>query len=224
MTGRIIPLHGDLHDEASTLLPWYVTGRLDTDDHARVELHLKTCSQCQADLAAERQLRAEIADMPGETAGHVDSGWAALRDQMGPLPQRRSSLARLDRQWRATAPWMRWAMAAQFTLLCIGAGTFAWQGVHATAPQAQYRAQYRAMGAKPEVSAGNIVVVFRPDASERDLRLTLRDNHARLVDGPTAADAYVLHVSAADRDAIVSHLRLQPVIVLAEPVDSGDAP
>ena len=32
MTGRIIPLHGDLHDEASALLPWYVTGRLNDDE------------------------------------------------------------------------------------------------------------------------------------------------------------------------------------------------
>ncbi len=220
MTGRIIPLHGDLHDEVSMLLPWYVTGRLDDDEKARVDLHLKTCAQCQVDLAAERHLQAEVADLPEDKAGHVDNGWAALREQMGSAPQRPGQLSRLDQQWRASAPWLRWAVAAQFSLLFIGAGVFGWQATRPAQPQPQYHA----LGAKPVAVAGNIVVVFRPEVSERDLRQALRDNHARMVDGPTAADAYLLSVPAGDRDAAVTRLRGDRAIVLAEPVDAGDAP
>jgi anti-sigma factor RsiW len=55
MTGHIISLHGDLHDDACALLPWYVTGQLDDADTARIKAHLPLCAQCQADLAGERR-------------------------------------------------------------------------------------------------------------------------------------------------------------------------
>lgn len=220
MTGRIISLHGDLHDEVSGLLPWYVTARLDDDDRARVELHLKTCAQCQTDLAAERTLQADISNLPEAGGPSVESGWAALRAQIGPVEASRSRVAGLGRQWQSSAPWLRWAVAAQFTLLFVGAGVFGWQATHPAQPVASYRA----MGAKPMTAAGNVVVVFRPETSERDLRQALRDNHARLVDGPTVADAYILEVPAADRDGTVVRLRDNPAIVLAEPVGAGDTP
>ena len=220
MTGRIIPLHGDLHDEAGALLPWYVTGRLDDDERARFELHLKTCAQCQAEVVTERRLQAEVAGLPEETAGHVDSGWAAMREQMGPVSPRRDRLHVIGKQWRSGPSWLRWAVAAQFALLCLSAGALTWQVAHG--PQAG--AQYRTLGAAPAPVAGNVVVIFRPEVSEHDLRQTLRDNHARLVDGPTVADAYILHVPAAERDATVTRLRAQAAIVLAEPVDGGDTP
>src|SRR4051812_29585585 len=113
MTGRIISLHGDLHDEVSGLLPWYVTGRLDDDDRARVELHLKTYAQCQTDLAAERALHAEIANLPETGVRSVDGGWAALRAHIGPVASSRSRVERVGRQWQSSAPWLRWAVAAQ---------------------------------------------------------------------------------------------------------------
>ena len=72
MTGRIISLHGDLHDDACALLPWYATGRLDAEDVARVEAHLPTCTQCQADLIAERRLQAAVAGLD-EATGDVDA-------------------------------------------------------------------------------------------------------------------------------------------------------
>ena len=69
-----------------------------------------------------------------------------------------------------------------------------------------------------------MIVTFRPDTSEQDLRNTLNESHARLVDGPTAADAYVLHVPAAERAAALVKLRQRANIVLAEPIDAAGAP
>ncbi|HWA60454.1 MAG TPA: hypothetical protein VG939_03725, partial [Caulobacteraceae bacterium] len=126
---------------------------------------------------------------------------------------------RLGQQWRVSAPWLRWAVAAQFAAIVIG-GTFLWQLQQKPAAPVVYHA----LGAAPESAAGNVVVVFRPDASERDLRQALRDTHARLVDGPTAADAYILHVTPEDRDAALLALRRKPAVVLAEAIDAGGAP
>lgn len=217
MTGHIISLHGDLHDDTCALLPWYVTGRLDAEDAARVEAHLPTCVQCQADLAAERRLQAVVAGLQ-VPAGDADAGFEALRGRLA--PRRAIPFSGLGRQWRDSAPWLRWAVAAELLLLVLGAAAMvAMHPARTSTP-----AQYHTLGAAPEPASANVVVVFRPDVRESELRRTLRDSHARLVGGPTAADAYLLHVDAAERAAVVAQLRHQDTIVLAEPVDAGDKP
>ncbi len=226
MNGHIISLHGDLHDDACALLPWYVTGQLDDGDAARVEAHLPLCAQCQADLAAERRLQAALAGLD-EPVGDVDAGFDALRGRLAPRSShgvtidlattRRQRLTQVGRQWRNSAPWLRWAVAAQLFLLVLAGVAL----VAITKPAVSPAPQYHTLGAAPVSDAANIVVVFRPDIRESELRRTLRDSRARLVGGPTAADAYLLHVDAADRAATVEHLRHEDTVVLAEPVDAG---
>jgi anti-sigma factor RsiW len=222
MTGHIISLHGDLHDDACALLPWYVTGRLEAEDVARVEAHLAICPQCQADLAGERRLHAAVAELD-EPIGNADAGFAALRGRLTPQPEAVGALPvqrrveGFSRQWRQSAPWLRWAVAAELALLVLAGAAFA-VSHKASAPQ------YRTLGAAPEPAAANIVVVFRPDVRESDMRRTLRDTQARMVDGPTAADAYLLHVAPAGRTEAVARLRHDATIVLAEPIDGGEKP
>jgi anti-sigma factor RsiW len=219
MSGRIISLHGDLHDDACALLPWYVTGRLDAEDAARVEAHLPTCAQCQADLAAERRLQAALSGL--ETPiGSADAGFAALSARLSARPPRlRARIGRIGQQWQGSAPWLRWAVAAQLALLVLGGAALVAGHLKPTVSP-----QYRTLGAAPVSPAANVVVVFRPDVRESDLRRALRDSHARLVDGPTAADGYLLHVDPAGRASAVEELRHDKAIVLAEPIDSGDKP
>ena len=219
MSGRIISLHGDLHDDACALLPWYVTGRLDAEDAARVEAHLPTCAQCQADLAAERRLQAAMSGLETPT-GSVDAGFAALSARLAPRPPRlRARIGTLGQQWQGSAPWLRWAMAAQLALLVLAGAALVAEHLK-PAPAAQYRT----LGSAPAASTANIVVVFRPDVRENALRKVLRDSHARLVDGPTAADGYLLHVDPAGRAASIDLLRHNTSIVLAEPIDAGEKP
>jgi hypothetical protein len=65
-----------------------------------------------------------------------------------------------------------------------------------------------------------VIVIFRPEASERNLRETLNASSARLIDGPTSAGTYVLHVPAAKRMVALARLRRDADIVLAEPIDA----
>ncbi|MBS0394555.1 MAG: zf-HC2 domain-containing protein [Proteobacteria bacterium] len=46
--------------EAARLLPWFVTGRLSSDDRGRVEQHVRDCAVCRADLEAQRRIRAAL--------------------------------------------------------------------------------------------------------------------------------------------------------------------
>jgi hypothetical protein len=212
MTGRIIPLHGDLHEQANALLPWYVTNRLDADERQRVAAHISGCAQCQADLAAESRLQALIKEAP-EPIGDIDAAWAKF--EMRPMPQPRAEKP-LVRQWRQSPGWMRWAVAAQLALLVLGGAAWVLR-TETSAPA------YHVLGAAPKAVQANVVVIFRPDTRESDLRAVLRDNRARLVDGPTAADAYLLHIEPTVRTEALQRMRATHSVVLAEPVDAVDA-
>src|SRR5271170_3452965 len=78
MTGHIIPLRGDPHQRIQSLLPWFVTNRLDADERAEVAAHLDACQDCRAEERLERRLAAEVAAMPMD----VEQSWARLRARL----------------------------------------------------------------------------------------------------------------------------------------------
>ena len=212
--GRVIKLLGDRHRDVQELLPWYVVDRLEPDERAEVEAHLAECEVCRAELAFDRQLDRAVGSLPLD----VEQGWAAMQQrlQASPAPARPASRrpAWLSAErWRMRSPTFGWALAAQAALLVVtGALLFQF---------APTNARYHALGAAPADTAGNLVVIFDPNLSERAIREILRANGARMVDGPTAADAYVLHVPAKDRPAALGRLRENNDVVLAEPIDAS---
>jgi hypothetical protein len=186
------------------LLPWYVTGQLDGAERARVEAHLNGCADCRAEVRFQRRLEAEVARLPLD----VEEGWARMRRRLAADRPGRRVVDALRRR----AAWLGWGVAA---VVSLGAGALL---LPSLAPS-QGAAAYHALGAAPRGTAGNVVVIFRPDATERQMRETLHASGARLVDGPTPADAYVLHVAPAQRPAALAILRGRGDIVLAQPVD-----
>lgn len=228
MTGRIIPLQGDRHRQVVALLPWYAAGRLDEADRAEVERHLGGCADCQSELRLERRLMAEM----GEAEALVphpsldpEQGWAQVRAQVSEPPARRRPARRwfgigrpAEGERPPASPWLVWAFAAQS---CAAVGLVAVVAVLVW-PPAQPR--YRALAAPPAAPSGNLVVIFRPETREAELRAILKDSHARLVDGPTAADAYVLKTPDAERQAVLTDLRRRSQVVLAEPIDPPAPP
>lgn len=205
---RIIRLHDENHWELQRLLPWYVTGRLDPTEHARVEAHLAGCQECQEEVRFERTLAETVKDLPLD----AEVGWRRLERRLKAEPQR------APRRWpgaRAATLWGGWAVAA-CALIAVGVTVL-------PRPQPS-NAAYHTLGAAHSVTPGNMVVVFRPETPERAIRSALAAAGARIVDGPTAADAYVLQVPAAQRPQALAQLRGGPNIVLAEPVDPGAAP
>jgi anti-sigma factor RsiW len=209
MMARIIPFRGDRHRDVQLLLPWYATGRLEAHDQARVEAHLSTCAQCQAELRTERTLRDEVAALPFE----AEAGWAQLRariDAEGPHRSPATTLRRWVAQARRAPPWVGWALATQ-AVLVLAAG--------ALAPTFLPAERYHALGAAEAAPSANIIVVFQADTPERDLRAALNAAGVRLVDGPTAADAYLLHAPPSTRDVALSMLRKSRAVALVEPLD-----
>jgi biotin carboxyl carrier protein len=85
MSGQILRLEPDPHVAVQRLLPWYLTGRLETAEHDIVETHLARCPECRAELETERQWQLLH---PGHGAQvDVEEGWARMRARLsGELP------------------------------------------------------------------------------------------------------------------------------------------
>jgi ethanolamine ammonia-lyase large subunit len=73
-------------------------------------------------------------------------------------------------------------------------------------------------------SRHNLIVRFRPNATEEDIRHVLRDTDAKLVYGPTITDAYVLTVPASDEKTAVVRLRGNSAVLLVESLDGQGMP
>jgi anti-sigma factor RsiW len=209
--GRIIRFNPDRHEETRTLLPWFLSGQLEAEERARVEAHLRDCAECQSELRLERRLARAVADLPVD----VDQGWTELRRRLEAAPARRDPLGRLGQALAAPGR-AGWAVAAQFVLVVVIVGALA-------LPFAN-QPRYHALGAPPPAPLGDVIVVFQPEAKVEDLARVLRANGARLVDGPTTADAYVLNVPLGQRTAVLGRLRADSAIAMAEPIDAPEQP
>jgi anti-sigma factor RsiW len=205
------PIAADAHEDTEELLPWYATGQLDAADRERVELHLSGCARCQRQLKAERRLVDEFRSMTPE----VDFGWARLRSRIeGPERRRSNWFARVVADLRQLS---RPAVTALATVVVAMTGSAALLLASLNQPA------YEALGSPPVSGSANVIVMFRADTTEADMREALRTSGASLVGGPTSADAYLLHVQPEARPSALARLRANDDVTLAEPIDGPAA-
>ena len=208
---RVLQIDPAAHKVADVLLPWLVNGTLRDDERAFVEQHVAACPRCQREVEWLRDFHAACA-----TADSSDESAAALRSLKRKLdarpPARRSGWLG---SWRGGV--VRGAMAAGFVVVALlGAALFA---------AVSEPSIYRTLGTAPSASptTGAFVVVFDPATPEGDLRRILRDADARLVDGPTQSNAYVLDVPPAHREQALRELKSNPAIVLVQRLDAKES-
>lgn len=203
------------HTGIEILLPWYVTGRLDEADAARVDAHLPECAQCRLLLVEEHRLCEAIATLP---IGQKKVAPNGLTQRVAPIPaprhRNRPSRTKTDgkARWYQTAKWLVAAQAAVLLLAIV-----------VIRPDTQ-TGGYRGLGAAPAVSTGNVIAIFRPNATVQELSQVLKAADATIVDGPTGANAYILRVPGADRARRLAVLRGQPDVVVAEAIDGAVQP
>lgn len=202
------------HQRAQKLLPWLLAGTLDGAELAQLQSHVQACAQCRADLDWERKLRAAAAGQP-DPAFDADRAFAQLLPRLGPQAPRIGLLDRWRAATAANSPWLRWTALAQFAAIGILSVLLARSGNDT----AGYRAL--ASAAHPQ---GNLVVVFKPATSESEMRRILQANGARVVDGPTVTDAYILALPAAQANAALDRMRAEPAVTLARPLSAESRP
>ena len=113
--------------------------------------------------------------------------------------------------WIARHPAVATLAAAQLAFLIIGAALLLWLS----------RPSYQALGSSPPSPTADVIVMFRADATVEDVKSTLRAANASIIDGPTAADAYLLHVPERQRELALSRLRADDDVQMAEPIDGA---
>jgi hypothetical protein len=195
------------HDEAEELRPWYAIGQLDPADRETVERHLASCARCQRQLAVERQLIEQVRALDLS----VDSGWARLRARIDGRVRPGSAFTRIVRDL--------WDMLRRPTVAALAAAQVAFLVVAAAVLTPVSRPEYQALGSAEAPAAANVIVMFRSDATEQDIRDLLRASEAALVGGPTAADAYLLHVRPERRSAAIAKLQSADSVQLAQAID-----
>ena len=177
MKATVVQLDTESHRAVQALLPWYVTQRLEGAELARVEAHLAACPHCLADFEWERTVQAAHGGL--HTSGDVERGLARLRSRID--TRRRRRLPRLISGvvdgWHDSPPVWRWTLGAQFLAIVSLSAAIVLAPVLAP--------RYRTLGVSSDATAGRLVVVFRPDATEQEIRQALIGSGTRLVDGPT---------------------------------------
>ncbi len=216
MSARIVTLD-TTHKTVQELLPWFVTETLEGEQLSMVQEHIRGCAQCQSDIAWQRKFQTVY--LPSDATPDMDKAFAHLSARLDMPsntlhPARKPGvLAKIQSLFsREHMHWMPWALAAQCAI--IFGFVFQLVSPSAVAPA------YHVLGAS-NAGGGNIVVMFRPEAREADLRRILHASDARVVDGPTVTDAYLLSVPDASLAQAVKQLRSDPAVMLVEPLSPG---
>jgi anti-sigma factor RsiW len=197
----------DPHDQAEELLPWYVTGQLDAADTELFERHLTACARCQRTLGLEPALIGQIRAF----APDLESGWARLRSRIEARPARRSRIT--------LAAGELWDFLRRPVVAAVAGAQVAFLAAGAWLLQPLSQPAFVALGSSQVAAGANIIVMFKPDAREADLRAALAASGASLVGGPTDADAYLLHVPAGARPSALAKLGADRNVTLAQPID-----
>lgn len=201
------------HERAQQLLPWLPGCTLDDAELAALQAHVDTCLECQADLEWHARLRAAVP--PADPAFSADRAFASLLPRLGPREPQLSVLEKWRHALAANSPWLRWTALAQFAVIAALAAAI-WR------PGAD-TGDYRALGAARPVQ-GSIVIVFKPDTTEPEMRRILQASGARVVDGPTVAGAWVLALPGGQEAGTLGRLQAEPAVALAQPLGAGSQP
>jgi len=210
---EIFSLRPSEHDAVQKLMPWFVNGTLSAAEAGRVESHLAECGECREDLAFERQLARGVAELPL----NADDGWKAMQLRMAEEapPVRATGTVRLLRR-RVPVGWaMAGSLAASVALALVVVGL---------RPSAAPQQTYHTLGSAAADTQGQVVVLFRPDTTAQQMQVILTAQNARLVDGPTSAGAYVLHLDSGTPAGAIRALRQSSQVVLAEPLANDGRP
>jgi anti-sigma factor RsiW len=213
------PADADPHAETLELLPWLANGTLAGAELERVEAHLARCPACRARLDWERGLRGSGVSVAPPLSATL--AFARLSPRLGAQEGGAGMQVRWSRLAAANDPrWLRSVAAVQLGVIFVLGLVIVWPGGHQAGDAARDMGRYSTLGARA-AAPGNLVVSFDPATPERELRRILLASGARIVDGPTAAGAYVLDVAAGEAGPTLSSLRAEPAVVLAEPLTDG---
>jgi anti-sigma factor RsiW len=209
MNDRVVRLDAPPHKVAHVLLPWLVNGTLEGDELAFVQQHVDECPNCQHEVEWLRELHA--ACIAGEAMPGASAAFRNLRHKLE-AREGRDSIARLRRSEGRTRRWLPWALAAEFAVIVVLGALLL--------TSADSPVLYRTLSADNVAvpATGSLVVVFHPTTSVAEVQRILRGAGARIVDGPTQANAYVIDVPPGQTERAAQAIKAERAALLIEPL------
>jgi anti-sigma factor RsiW len=187
-------------EEIEMLLPWYVTGRLDAADLAKMEAYLAAHPEVahQLDLARserdETVAANEALGLPSAAATArlmaslpaARPGWAVMRALRGSLQQVGDLLV------APTTNAVRWAALAAAVLIAV-------QGVAIVSLLNERADTYQTASGGQSGEGIALLVTFADDAKATAISQLLTDLDGSIVDGPKAGGVYKIRLRTEDR-------------------------
>ena len=209
---------GPERSEIELLLPWYVTGRLDAADRARVESFLAAHPDMKRQLALVREELEQSArsnDALGAPSRASLEGMMASigRDSRMPLSMR-TGWGRISEFFAAPTPeGLRWAAMAAAALLLIQAAAIG--SLLASRSSDTYQT---ASGKDAPAGRATLLVGFSDGATAPAIAALLREFDAQIIEGPKPGGMYRLRLAKApatevERQEIVRRLLTRPDVV-----------
>ncbi len=213
-------------EEIEMLLPWYVTGKLDAPDHARVEAYLAAHPdmRAQLELIEDERFATIMANeaLPGMKPGALEALHEAIEAEKTTADRARQQASGLfawvtDLFTAPTPSAVRWAGAAAAVLLvaqAVAIGSLVSTNSGRTDPS-----YTTATGSKQGTATGTRVLVqFSPTASAERISAALQAVGAEIVAGPKSGGVYEVRLSArtlseAERDALIAQFKQNPGLV-----------
>lgn len=187
------------HDDVDGLLPWYVTGRLEAADAARVEARLArnpdelrrlalVREEADESILANEAIRVRSAYHANRLLAEVARREAPLTSAVAGLWQRIGTMLALP-----SAGAVRWAAAAAMLLIAVQAGALA--TLIAGSPAARYAP---ASGSPATADQGAVaLVVFAGHASAAAVVDLLAAHDISIVHGPDGSGAFTVRLGPA---------------------------
>jgi len=213
--GRVFEFLNSPHRAAEALMPWLLNGTLEPAEHRRLEAHLLDCAACRAELERQRRLAAlygQVATAEPERAGSAAFARLAARLDAEGVPRKRRSASAFG--WRIVA-------ALQFCVIAALIWTVWALRPDATEPDGRIAA-YRGLGASVSAASGDALVFFGAETTNIEIRRTLQQAGARIIDGPTRSGAYVLRFERDAIDTAIESLRRDGHVVRVEPLAAAN--
>lgn len=211
------------HTQIWELLPWFVNGRLDDTERARVEAHQRECGACRDEIAVQRRICAAFAvQSPVEQIPA-----ASLNKLRQRLDKAGTSETERDRAGheklpvvRAPASWIRAApIAAALVMAALIVGIPAVRYWHHAGQGGDSSTYQTVSKAAPQHPRTVIRAVFAPTVTLKELQGLLDDAGLSIVSGPTEAGVYSLAMNGSESAAwSLQRLRAHDSVRFAETI------
>ncbi|MEM7426055.1 MAG: hypothetical protein AAF441_08165 [Pseudomonadota bacterium] len=198
-------------EEIELLLPWYVTGKLEPSERARVDAYLASHDDLDLQLAAIRDDQDNVItfneQIAAPAAGGLDRLMARLDAEEPEAPRRASFMEALQSLFGAWgSPALKLAAAA-LVVLVVAQSVALTTLISGQQPGSTFETA-SGSGAGEGV---DLMIGFKPDATAEQIRVLLEDAELSIVGGPLPGGLFEIRLNSADGsdgelDAVIARL------------------